>query len=84
MKIGSRVRAIKHLSSDFLCSGKSGEIIDSREPSFADENRGTLWAVVFDEPFVGGHGLEGRCDFGHGLWIYEDILTMEYDNEDWV
>ena len=51
---------------------------------FVSDSQMTL-GVCFDQKFVGGHNLSGRCPEGRGHWIppnYVEKINKEIDNFD--
>lgn len=49
--------------------------------AIADDRVGICW----DEPIENGHDCtydgEGRCEYGHGWWVYEDQIEPEADDD---
>lgn len=70
IKVGMRVKMVKN--HDFAKEGMVGVVVDFSVvyPS--------LIGVKFDKRFYGGHSLGGKCNYGHGQWVYSnDVEPVE-------
>ena len=84
MKVGSRVVAIENMDGREI-KGLTGTIVANYPTTNYDrEDPKYLWGVFFDKEFDFGHDLIGHCKQGYGLWVNQNKLKTEYNDEDWL
>lgn len=69
--VGDRVKFIYEpgFNGGRLVAGSIGTVATSRANVF-----GNLIGVVWDE-CMGGHDLDGMCEYGYGWWLEEEYIV---------
>lgn len=68
--IGDRVVCTTRVDGSYNTEGIAGTV-------FSTPIVNGSYGVVFDVN-VNGHSLDGRCPYGHGLWVSPENLSLLY------